>query len=815
METHLNTSNVQTKEASDNVLLQLKDLFLICRYRWYWFVISIVFFLVAAFFYIAKRQPIYTRMAQVEIKSDKAGRSIRGASSGFGDLGLINSTSYVQNEKYMFQSPDLMQEVVRNLHLQYNYTIKGKLRTSTLYGTSLPVEVRISGMNSGKVVAMKISMNEDGSFTLSDFVLNGEKIKAIVDGNLGKKLKTPVGTLYVIPTNNFRQTNTSIYVTGVSLKSAADAYRSKFSVEPLDKETDILSLTVRDVNIERAEDLLSMLIEVYNKRWVEEKNQVKVATGEFIRERLLKLESELNGIDEVISDFKSETGAPDLAAAGQMYMSQNQANQDKLTELQTQLELGRYLHQFVAQKQDGLIPSGIGMSSAGIEQQVTAYNDLVLKRQSLSVNSSDNNRLVREIDSQLADMRSTIIKSVDNQNLALQKQISQLQLRGTDTETKIRQAPKQAKILLSTERKQTVEQTIYMYLLQKLEENELSQAFTAYNTRVVMRPYGGGAPTAPNTRNIYLIALALGILLPLAIIYINEAMITTVRTKKDVQDALTIPFAGEILQAEPISRFGGLWKKTIQKSKFLVVKHGKRDVINEAFRVLRTNVEFICPKDKCTIWANTSYNVNSGKTFLAMNLGLTFAFKKKRTLLIDCDMRKASLSEYVETPKHGLSDILSEKVSDYHELLVKHPDSEYLTVLPVGKLPPNPTELISTPKFAEMLNQMRTEYDIIFIDCPPIEILADAQIINPLVDKTLFVVRAGLMERSLLADLETLYQQKKYNGMNVVLNGTRGMDGYYGYHYGYRYSYAYRYYYRYEGKPSKARKKAGLKLFSL
>ena len=296
---------------------------------------------------------------------------------------------------------------------------------------------------------------------------------------------------------------------------------------------------------------------------------------------------------------------------------------------------------------------------------------------------------------------------------------------------------------------------------------------------------------------ILLLALILGLGIPLGIIYLIETFNTKVRGKSDVKD-VKMPFAGEIPSCGPVEKKKK--KKNDEKATFdanaaVVVKAGNRNVVNEAFRVLRTNVEFMSQSTDSKVISFTSYNPGSGKSFNAINLSVALSLKQKRVLLIDCDLRHCSTSSIVGAPKKGLSSYLSGRVADIDSLLVPFKDNDCLDVLPVGIIPPNPSELIADKRFDDMIAYFRGKYDYIFLDCPPIDIVADAQIINRCVDRTLFVIRAGLFDRGSIPELDKLYEENKYKNIALILNGTEASgSGKYGYRYGYRYAYHYGHY---------------------
>lgn len=335
-------------------------------------------------------------------------------------------------------------------------------------------------------------------------------------------------------------------------------------------------------------------------------------------------------MDEDISSYKSEHLLPDVQAASSMYMAQSSAANAQILSLNNQLYMTRYIRNYLANdaNRTQLLPANSGIESANIESQIAEYNKQLLQRNSLVANSSTENPLVVDMDQALASMRGAIIRSIDNQIVTLNSQIKSLRQTEQQTTSRIAANPTQAKYLLSVERQQKVKEALYLFLLQKREENELSQAFTAYNTRIVTPPHGSMLPTSPVHKNIFMVAFALGLLIPIVIIFMRENMNTRVRGRKDLEN-LTIPFIGEI----PLftRKKKGILGKKPQEVKAVIVKEGNRDIINEAFRVLRTNLEFMTGKDKTSnVIIMTSFNPGSGKSFLTMNIAVSLAIKGKK-----------------------------------------------------------------------------------------------------------------------------------------------------------------------------------------
>lgn len=816
-ETKKNSSrNRQVSTANTSV--SILDVFFTTIRHWPWIVLSVAIFVGAAYIYLLRIPDTYTRAADIMIKDDTKGRSI--AADYFADIGLLQTRTNINNEVINLKAKDLMEEVVRRLNLDQYYYRQGAFHKIAIYGTTLPVKVSVADFPEEGSYSMNIEVAKDGKVTIRDLSSNGTEYagKKFI-GKFNTPIKTPIGKLTVTPTSSYNKgEKVDIGMLKVPIAAARDSYNARLGVSVSDKEsgTNMVRLTMSDQAPERADDVLNTVIGVYNENWVRDRNQVAVSTSNFINDRLGVIESELGNVDSDISSYKSATMVPDIDAAGSMYMQQSQQTQNQIMGVNNQLAMARYIRSYLASdgNHDQLLPTNTGLESANVQGLITQYNNTLLQRNALVAKSSEKNPLVTQMDADLTAQRQAMIRTVDNEIVALNTQLRSL--RGTEAQTQSRIAsnPAQAKNLLSVERQQKVKESLYLYLLTKREENEISQAFTAYNTKVVNRPGASGIPSVPNRRSILTMAFLIGFFLPFGVTFVKELTNTKVRGRKDVEN-LTLPFLGEI----PMTGDGKKnFRQQAKEDKHeIIIKEGSRDMVNEAFRVLRTNVEFMkgTDGDASQVIAITSFNPHSGKSFIAVNLGMTLALKHRKVIVVDGDLRRRTTSAYVGSPETGLADYLSGSVKDLDSVIVTDSDNPDFSVLPVGTSAPNPTELLETPRFGEMIKKLREDYDFVIIDCPPIEVLADAQIIDRYADRTVFVVRAGLLDRSMLAELDKLYEQKKYHNMSFILNGTvggRGKYGYgyrYGYGYGYAYGYGYGYGYAYgeDGTKKRIRKR--------
>lgn len=782
------------RRATSDDSLTLLDMLLICLRRWRWFVLSLFICMGTATFYLLSTPKIYTRTMSVLVKSGSDSKTAE--IKAFEELGVGNLNSEISDEIVAIHSPATILDMVKRLHLDFNYVHAGYFRDEPLYAETLPVEVELPDIDDNATVNFTLTLHEDETATLSDIQLRGEGLDSVLTVKLGAKTPSPLGTVIVKPTIYYKKgTRETIHVHRTSYLAAAGRYGALISASLRPETRNIIDVTCLDNSIPRAENILKTIVNIYNENWVKNRNQISVSTNEFIKERLAVIEDELGVVDQNIAGYKSAHAMPDVnAVAAQAMGEQSAADQQRQT-LNNQLYMVRYVRSYVADPNHAkqLLPAGSGIGNASVEAQIAAYNEKLLERNNLVANSSEKNPLVGDLDVTLGNLKGAILNSLDNTQQTLNSQLGSVQTVHNVATGKLSANPQQANHLLSIERQQKVKESLYLFLLQKREENELSQAFTAYNTRIIADPWGSNAPTSPVRNQILLIALAIALAVPATFFIVRENMNTKVRGRKDLE-SLTVPYIGELPQWLPAKG-----KDTSEDGYRFVVRQHSRDITNEAFRVVRTNLEFMTNQEKQSkVFMLTSFNPGSGKTFITANLGATFAIRGSRVICIDLDLRRGSLSEFVNSPKQGLTNYLCGLVDDYQSLIVSHPLTQQketdnatavptLDILPMGKLPPNPTELLYSPKLKPMFDDLRQHYDYIFVDCPPIEIVADASIIGREADVTIFVIRAGLLERSMLPELQKNYDEKKYNNMAMLLNGTDA-EHHYGYH---RYGYGY------------------------
>ena len=790
------TSSPATRSASTQSSISpgliLKKAVGLCLKHWYWFVISLAVTLACAFLYVKSTPPVYSRSASIMVNQNgDNGMTIR-------ELGIALPTVNLTNEIQLITSSVVAEEIVRRLHLDVDFFQDGLFYDKTIYGTELPLNVNFLEINDNDRLTFTVDCNKDSTFSFRDWTLNGRATSEVaVSAAPGDTVQTPAGAMVVLPAPALGfSAIPQLSVVRYDLNTASQRVRRNTAARLRNASASIIDITCRDISRLRADDVLNTLITVYNEQWMRTRNQQIVSTNEFIRDRLAVIEQELGGFDKSISDFKSENLMLDVGQAGAMAVAEANESAQQDAELTQRIGQMRTTYEYIANLTDDSqqIPVYSNTASGTILQRIADYNQLVLRRNNHQSYSSAQNPLVVELNEQLASQRASILSVLAAEMSILQEQQTALRTKRRQAESKIARNPQQENYLLSIERKQSVMESLYLFLLQKREENELSQAFTAYNTQLIEPTHGRWDPVEPVAKSIYLIALLIGLALPIAVMFLKELLTTTVQDRDDLK-TMQIPFAGVIPQKKSKRK-----KKDKASDKEIIVQEGSRDVMNEAFRVVRSNLEFVLGFDEVhKVIMLTSLDPGSGKTFISANLASVLSLKGKKVLAVDLDLRKASLSEYAQKPAHGISRYLNGKYEDYHDLIVTVGN---LHILPCGTLPPNPAELLYSTRFQTFIEEVKQEYDYVILDCPPAEIVADAAIINRYVDLTIFVARCGLLEKSMLPEIDQWYQDKQYNNMVLLLNGADADGGRYGYHkygyhkygYGYGHSYGYGYY---------------------
>ena len=542
-ETYRNNNNFQEEQSDFN----FSDIWgMIWGYKW-WYVLSLGICLVFALFYLYKTPATYSRSAKVIINEDAQDATLRDIAniSGFAGQG---SSINVNNEVEAFSSPDLLQTVVERLGLEISYVEHQFMRDRELYNNS-PIELSIVKPMVTSSFSFMVKKISDSTIVLSDFTIGPDKLKKVkVEGMAGDTLSTPVGSIVILP-SMYGEWDDDITISWVNSKAKAKAYAHNLSATVSGKQTSVVVLSLEDTYPARAENILNTLIDVYNDEWVHDKNRSARNTTDFINERLVVIEQELGGIETDLKEYKEENKLTDMQALSQSYLEESSEYATKSFEVNNQLTIAQYIRDYLTEpaNANALIPANSGLTSTDIESQISEYNSIVLQRDKLIATSSDKNPLIADMNAALLSIKSAIIRSIDNLLATLHLQAEKIRSQEDQIMARIASSSGQQMELLSIERQQKVKESLYIYLLQKREENEIASLVNVGNTRLIVSPTGSPAPVSPNKMMILLVALVLGAGIPFGIIFLSRMMDSTVKNKKDLS-RLSIPFLSEIPQ---------------------------------------------------------------------------------------------------------------------------------------------------------------------------------------------------------------------------------------------------------------------------
>jgi tyrosine-protein kinase Etk/Wzc len=527
---------------------------------------------------------------------------------------------------------------------------------------------------------------------------------------------------------------------------------------------------------EKAAAILDNLIHQHNLDAIADKNQVSRNTAEFINDRIKFITGELSTVEEEAEQFKTTHRLVDVESEAKLFLQTGTESAVNILEANTQKVLADYMYDYVVKndKPGDLIPANLGLSEENVGNMIGEYNKLVLDRNRILRNSSESNPVVQSLDGQLNGIRKSIKESLNNFREALDIRIRELMKQETGINSKIADVPRYEREYRIIQRQQQIKETLYLYLLQKREETNIALAVTVANAKVIDRAYSKKEPVSPKRKIIFLIAVAIGLAIPLIVLYIRDLLDNKVHGKRDI-DRTGIPFLGDIPLAETSDK--------------VVLARGENSSVAEAFRLLRTNVDFMLgsTKKKGNTIFLTSTLSKEGKSYIAMNLATSIAISGKKVLLIGLDVRAPKILQYFGLEdKYGLTNFVSDRDVQLSSVIIKAPGTDHLDLLPSGTIPPNPAELLMHPRIAEMFEMVKGMYDYIIVDTAPIGMVTDTLLLSDYADAFVYVVRAYYLDRRLLSVPTDLYREKRLPNMAILINGTDKQKGYgYGYGYGY------------------------------
>ena len=756
--------------------------------HWKWFVLSLIICMGSAMIYLRYKTPVYQAYAKLLIKDDDSRG--RGGKSGVlttSNLGIMSNSTGIDNEMEILSSLSIAQQAVRDLKLYVNYSLEGKVKDHLIYNSE-PISVDLDPSHLEKLnYPISLEINRKGSsYTVTGEYLNP---KTGVKNSIEKTItsfptridtKTGIITLQSNGDRGLLPEGRALKVTILSPKSVATKYAGSLSVSQTSKTTTIAELVLKDESPQRAVDYLRQLAICYNRQANEDKNEIAVRTEEFINGRLEKINAELGSTEGSLEEYKKRNNMVELKMNAAQAVQNQDVYSQKLAEANTQMALLNSISEYMNDPSNKYqtLPSNVGLSDASATSLIDKYNDIVITRNRLLRSASESSPTVTPLTAQLDDLTSSIQRAMIQARKSMEIERNNIANMYGRYASQTNATPEQERILTQIGRQQDVKSGLYLMLLQKREENSISLAATADKGKLIDDPQYMGK-VSPKNSMIMLIALIMGLAIPAGIIFVINFMRYKIEGHDDVAKLTSLPIIADVAIAS----------ETAKTKADIVVHENQNNQMEEVFRSLRTNLQFVMAENEKVILF-TSSTSGEGKTFTAANLAVSFALLDKKVVLVGLDIRKPRLAELFEINdhQHGITNLLTQPdptAADVKKQILKSGISNNLDILMAGPIPPNPAELVARKSLDQVIDILKETYDYVLIDSAPVGLVTDTLQIGRVANATVFLCRADYTPKEAFGYINDLAKEKKLPNMCVVINGIDMSKKKYGYYYGY------------------------------
>jgi len=773
-------SNYETEEEEkDEQAIDLLGLFF--KYLSYWklFLASLVICMVLGVVYLKLTTPVYEVNSTVLLKDDKKGGGMDELGA-LKDLGLLDVKNNVDNELEILKTSNLTEQVIRELGIYVNYKEIGTFKNNILYGATCPIHITLPDAvldTLSKPIEFEVTINPHDGFVFSGtFEDKDFNVKASSKDTV---IVLPCGKINFRRTGFIIQNTMSIGISIINTVNLADALLKNMTMDLTSKTTSVVNITLKTSNVIRGKDFLNKLIEVYNREDMKDQNLVASNTDVFVENRLDSLSKELRTVETQVEDYKQKQGLTDIQSEAGLFIEKTGAYEQKRLEVETQLaivsDIDNYIHK--KENRNKLLPANTGIQSENLNSQITDYNKLLLEKNRLSRTASRTNQTMMDLTAQIDGMFSTVQASVRNEKRNLQITRQDLVKKDTENAGRIKAIPRQEREYTEIKRQQEIKQTLYLFLLQKKEENFLTMVVVVPKAKIIDTARSNGIPVSPQKIIILSLAFLLGLIFPIIGLYINNLLRYHIENKEELEKISIVPVLGEIAKSEQTGN--------------IIIRENSTNRFTEMFRLLRTNLLFVLGDPGQKVINVISSIGGEGKSFICINLAMSLALLDKKILIIGLDVRKPKLGEYIGLDnKTGITMYLSGSLEEKDLIRPSgvHPN---LFVITAGPVPPNPAELMAKPALDKLIADCKEKFDYIILDTAPIGIVSDTYALNRFADVNLYVVRADYTPKKNIEDATILYKQKKLTRMYFILNAADFHKASYRYGYGQKYGYGY------------------------
>lgn len=756
--------------------INLIELYENLKNNWKLMVIGLCFALVFAYVYLRYSKDQYQVSSTIFLNDEKTG-GVVSELAAFEELGMLSSNSKksIINEIGVLKSLTLMEKVIKNLGINITYYSKGRFVNYELYADKVPFHVNF-------VVNDSILLNLNTEFTITAqsrtryFLKSGDDDEVVENFLFGENIKRNFGEINITAVNTDDiKIGESLIVKITPLKLVAKNYRGRISIEPQEQTSSLLVVTLTDEVKEKAQDIVNNLTTQYINDGIEYKKMISRNTDNFVNDRILDISVDLSSVDKGVEAFKIRNKLTDIEAESSLVLQSNSEIGKKIVDLNSQIQLINYINEYMSENSDQLIPSNLGLDDSSSNSNIIGYNGLLMEKNRILKGSSNLNPSVIILDEQIEKIKQSIVQSLNNLKSALEFSLNEAKKEEYSLNMRRSNAPQQEREFQDIKRKQQIIETLYLYLLQKKEENALSLGIPVPNAKIIDKANGSELPIFPKPKLIYTIAGLLGLITPLIIITIRSSLDNMVHSSEDVEAVVEAPIIGDIPR--------------INFKKKVIITDRDNSSIAEAFRLVRTNVNFMLTnaKEDAKIIFVTSTLASEGKTFITINLALSMSLLDKKVLLIGADIRKPKIRSYLELKSHkGLTNYLIDKNLNISDIILNHGESKYnIDIISSGEIPPNPSELLLNGRFENVLSYSKEHYDYVFIDTAPVNMVTDTLLLGSKADLFIYIIRAEYLDKRLLKVPQTMYKNNRLPNMAMVINAINHKDKSYSYSYGY------------------------------